>query len=206
MTKIPPKVVQSKTLCESRKFRVIEEEIEFSDGSREFWEYAEQKGRGGVRILAVTSKNDLLFVREYRAAARKYVVRVPTGAIADEESPKKAALRELEEETGFRAENIVQIGKTSTTSSYYKTPPMWLFFAKNLTKTREKRDKGEQDMEILTIPLTRVYEMVENLEIEDPSTIYAILALKKWKVLLSGNHKNIAAWREARRNKTVKPK
>ncbi|KKU85741.1 MAG: hypothetical protein UY15_C0023G0003 [Parcubacteria group bacterium GW2011_GWA2_47_9] len=53
-------VGEPEALFESRKFFVISQEMEFPDGRNETWEYVEQKGWGGVRICALTDKNELM--------------------------------------------------------------------------------------------------------------------------------------------------
>lgn len=180
MDKEPLRILGVRTIFESKKFRIVEQNIEFPDGHYETWEHAELKGLGGVRILAVNENNELLLVREFRGAAGKSILRLPTGAIKEGESIEKAALRELEEEAGFLAQKIQFIETQETTSSYYKPGPLHSFLAKNLIPTQQKRDPGEQTMELLFVPLERAYQMAADIEIKDPQTIYGVFLLKKY--------------------------
>ena len=130
-----PKVRQRRILFESKKFRVVEKDMEFAGGARETWEVVEQKGNGGARALALTDSNELIFIREYRGAAEKYVLRIPTGVIEDGEDPKNAARRELEEETGFVPKEIESLGVLESTSGYYRGTSIHLFFAADVRQT-----------------------------------------------------------------------
>jgi len=56
-----------------------------------------------AHIIAITDKGNILLIREYRPFFREYVWMLPTGRVNKEKDPKVTALRELQEETGFRA-------------------------------------------------------------------------------------------------------
>ncbi|OHA62612.1 MAG: hypothetical protein A2748_01825 [Candidatus Wildermuthbacteria bacterium RIFCSPHIGHO2_01_FULL_45_20] len=176
-----PKMIVERVLCETEKFRLVAREMGLGTDMRETWEIVEQKGIGGARCIALTEKNELIFVYEYRAAAEKYVLRFPTGALHEGENPKEAALREMEEETGFLPKQIEHIGTLLPTGGYFKGLPLSVFFASDLVETgKVKPDLGEVDMEVRKIPLQKAYRMMENLEFDDSSTIHLLVMLKKY--------------------------
>src|SRR5579871_4901079 len=75
------------------------------------WEFAERtRAHGGVVILAFTAEDELLIVEQYRPPVRRHVLSLPAGLTGDEgdagENAADAARRELEEETGYRAERV----------------------------------------------------------------------------------------------------
>ena len=175
-----PKVKERRVIFESKKFRVVEKDMEFASEERETWEVVEQKGNGGARALALTDSGELIFIREYRGAAEKYVLRIPTGVIEDGEDPKDAARRELEEETGFVAKKMESLGVLESTSGYYKATPLRLFFATDVRQSgTTAREPGELDMDVVLIPIEKAFQMAESAEFEDTQTVYALLLLKK---------------------------
>lgn len=74
----------------------------------EHWEYVQrQRAKGAGFIVATTAADELLLVEQYRWPMRRRVIELPAGIIGDsadtaEESVELSALRELEEETGYR--------------------------------------------------------------------------------------------------------
>ena len=180
MKKQQPRVAERRILFESRRFRIIEKDMEFANGEKETWEVVEHKSSGGAQVLALTDQNELIFIREYRGAAEKYVLRFPTGLIEEGEKPEEAARREFQEEIGYKAHTLEPIGTIESLSGYYKSFPLHVFFGSDLEFTGETmREPGEKDMEVLPIRLEKAYQMVEDVEFEHPGTVYAILLLKK---------------------------
>lgn len=71
------------------------------------WEYAERvRGGGGAAIVALTPAREIVLVEQFRHPVAARTIELPAGIVGDDiagEAPEATALRELEEETGFRA-------------------------------------------------------------------------------------------------------
>lgn len=61
---------------------------------------------GAVAVVARDARGRLLVVRQYRHATGRWLVEIPAGRLEAGEDPRTAAERELEEETGYRAERV----------------------------------------------------------------------------------------------------
>lgn len=76
------------------------------------WEFVRRIGSlGAAFVVAVTDDNEMVLVEQYRVPLRRRVIELVAGIVGDNpmqpaEAPAKAALRELEEEAGFRAERV----------------------------------------------------------------------------------------------------
>lgn len=86
------------------------------------WEYVRRaRGIGAAVILAETEAGEVLLVEQYRVPLGKRCLELPAGLIGDDEAGEAvevAAARELEEETGYRAESIELLG------DFYSSPGM----------------------------------------------------------------------------------
>jgi 8-oxo-dGTP pyrophosphatase MutT (NUDIX family) len=174
-----PRILERRVVFESRKFLVVETDLQFPDGHREVWEHVELKGHGGVRVCPVTAEDEVVFVREYRGAAGRFVLKLPTGSIEEGEDAATGARRELEEETGLRAARVIPVPLPSQTSTYVKFPETPLFLALDLGPGVRKLDPGEHGLEVVKIPLARLDAMLRSLELDDPSTVFSLLAARK---------------------------
>jgi len=95
--------------------------------ARGTWEYCERVHAGGLAaiIIALTPHDEVLFVEQFRVPLQACTIEMPAGLVGDEhagEAIETAAIRELEEETGWRAENaeVLMIGPTSSGMSSEK--------------------------------------------------------------------------------------
>ncbi len=75
------------------------------------WEYVRRTGdRGAAVVIAITDDDEVVLVEQYRVPLGKTCLEFPAGLIDAGETPIAAGLRELEEETGFRAAHVETIG------------------------------------------------------------------------------------------------
>jgi ADP-ribose pyrophosphatase len=104
-------VVDSRIIYNKHDRVVVKDTLEFADGSKHEWVYF--KTHGAVAVVACTDDNRVILTKQYRHPMRKIIADLPAGGIANGETPEQAALRELEEETGFTAEKLEWLGRFS---------------------------------------------------------------------------------------------
>lgn len=126
----------------------------------------------GAAAALVIKDGLVLLVEQYRPAAGRHMLEIPAGTIDREESPLECAQRELQEETGYRAENWEPLGHLYPTPGY-TNEVLHIFLASGLTKGEQHLDESE-DIDVRWIPLTQVEEMIDNGEINDAKTIIAV--------------------------------
>lgn len=98
------KVLASKPIYNKHGAVILEDVLEFADGST--CEYVYFESRGIVAVAAFTEGKRMLLTKQYRHSLRKVVYDIPRGAVENAETPPRAALRELQEETGFTSERL----------------------------------------------------------------------------------------------------
>ena len=88
------------------------------------------QGADFVVIIAVTTQDEILLVRQFRVAAAAVTLELPAGHVDPGETPEQAARRELLEETGYEADAFKLLGALSPSVARF-TNRMWCFFAAN---------------------------------------------------------------------------
>lgn len=114
------------------------------------WDYLQHKGAAAV--IPVTKEGKILMVRQYRNALDRYTLEIPAGALDTQEEPgKECAARELEEETGFRSENLEWL-ITLRTAVAFCNERVEVYVAKNLILSKQNLDEDESiDVEAYTM-------------------------------------------------------
>ena len=140
------KTLNSKVVYDGKVITVLKDDIVTSDGHKSFREVAVHNG--GVVIVALKDDDKILLVKQY------------------------AAPRELEEETGYRANSWQSLGYINTTPGIC-TEKLYLYFAKDLTFVGEHPDEGEV-IKCFEYKISDVFNMIKNGEINDAKTICAL--------------------------------
>lgn len=100
----PRPVAESRTVYEGLVWNVARDSVDFAPGVRFSRDYVSHTG--AVAILAFTVEGEAIVIRQYRHPAGAHMWELPAGLLDKEgEDPAAAALRELEEETGYTAQS-----------------------------------------------------------------------------------------------------
>jgi ADP-ribose pyrophosphatase len=145
-----------------------------------------------IGLVPIVDGTHVLFVTQYRHAAKKFMLEIPAGKIEKGETPKEAALREMREEIGC-------VGKLFPILQCYLAPGyntelMYVFVATNLRKITGKRENLDDDEEYITVKCIKLTAAIKKCitgEIEDCKTVAALLAyLKMSEIKMSTKYWN----------------
>ena len=151
---------------------VYRDYMQFSNGNTEEWDYIHH--RGAAAVLPVMDDGRLIMVRQYRNALEKYILELPAGALDYPEEPGiVCAARELEEETGYRSEDLEWLLTIRTTVAL-SNEKIDIYVARNLISTRQHLDPNEF-VEVETYTLDELKQMIFSGKIEDGKTVAAIM-------------------------------
>lgn len=126
---------------------------------------------GGACVLYVENEN-ILFVKQYRYAYGEEIYEIPAGKLEKGEEPYRTALRELEEETGIKA-NRAELLFTVYPTPGYTNEKIYIYRVYDGVKTKQSLDEGEF-LDVEWIPQAKVKEMIKNGEIKDGKTLIAL--------------------------------
>lgn len=165
------KTISNEMIYSGKILNLKKIEVELDNGKSSYREIVEH--RGGVAIVAeIDSK--ILFVKQYRKSIEQDLLEIPAGKIEKDEDPLECAYRELEEETGYKAKELVLINEVYPTPGY-SNEKIYVYYAKNLEKGILNPDEDEI-IKNISLPLTEVNTMIKTGEINDLKTLYAIFA------------------------------
>ena len=164
------KHLKNKLVFQNNMLKIFEEKLKLPNNKEVVWSFIE--GKKAVAVLAITDENEVVLVNQYRPAIKKFLLEIPAGIVEDNEGPEEAAMRELEEEVGYRA------GKLEKLCEYYGSPGfsdgrMYIFKATELVKTQQNLDEDE----FIEVKKVEIGE-INNLSIEDSKTFIALSYLK----------------------------
>ncbi len=132
---------------------------------------------GAAAVVPVTDDGKILMVRQYRNALDRYTLEIPAGGLNGADEPgKTAAARELEEETGYRSENLEWLITIRTTVAFCNEK-IDIYVARNLIPSHQHLDEDEY----INVEAYTVDELCEKIyagEMEDSKTIAAIMCYK----------------------------
>lgn len=147
--------------------------MEFENGNTAKWDYIHHDGAAAV--VPVTEDGRILMVRQYRNALERYTLEIPAGKLDDPgEKGIVCASRELEEETGYRSENLEWMITLRTTVAFCNER-IEIFAAHNLIPSKQNLDEDEY-IDVKAYTLEELKEKIFTGEIEDSKTVAALLA------------------------------
>ena len=137
------------------------------------WDFIKHKGAAAV--VPVTEDGKILMVRQYRNALERYTLEIPAGALDEEGEPGfKCAARELEEETGYKSEELEWLITLRTTVAFCNEK-IEVYVAKNLIPSKQHLDEDEF-IDLKAYSLDELKEKIFTGEIEDAKTAASLMA------------------------------
>ena len=175
MEKLYEKTINSKNIYEGKVFNITKDDVELSDGYKTIREVVHHSG--GVVIVA--EKNEqILMVQQFRYPTKEILYELPAGKLdKGNEDILSAAKRELEEETGFIAQNWESLGFIWTSPGFCNEK-LYLFKAIDLTYKGQHLDEGEI-LNYIAIDKDKVFDMVKTGKINDAKTIATLMRAYK---------------------------
>jgi ADP-ribose pyrophosphatase len=115
-----------------------------------------------VNVIPITADGQVVLIEQYRHGVDAVTLEIPGGMIErDEASSMTAAIRELSEETGYAAEEMIFIGRTQPNpalqDNYCDT-----YLAKNAKQVQAPQFDGNEDIELKVVPYETVPKLIES--------------------------------------------
>ena len=157
----------------------IYEDTVVANGHEAHWDFIHHDGAAAV--LPVTDDGKILMVRQYRNALDRDTLEIPAGKLDAPDEPKiECAYRELEEETGYRTEQMEYLISLNTTVAFCDEA-IDIFVARNLIPSHQHLDEDEVIF-VEEWDIADLEELIYSGKMTDAKTVAAILAYaRKYK-------------------------
>lgn len=173
------KVQKSDILFKGKVFNLQLDEIEYNSGNRGIREVVVHPG--GAIVVPVKNDGKIVLVNQFRYPLQNFLLELPAGKLDKNERPIDCAERELEEETGYKANKVTELGYIYTTPGY-STEKLQVFLAEDLIPGKHNREEGEHGMEVYEFTLEEVERKILTREIVDSKTISGMTLYKLNKI------------------------
>ena len=171
MTKGKAKILKSMAVYEGRVFGVRRDEVLEPGGVRTRREVVTHPG--SVVLLPVLDDGRVVLVRQYRHAARQYLWELVAGRMEPGETPKRAAARELLEETGYRAKRYSVFLDMFPTPGFVEER-MFVLLAEGLTPGKA-RPEDDEKIEARAYSVNELKQMMQKGRLRDAKSLAGIL-------------------------------
>ena len=171
MTKLP--IIHARSEHDPGKlFRVEKLELEFSNGEKRTYERLHTHGLGAVIVVAMQDDDTVLLVSEYAAGLHHYELGLVKGRLEKGETVLEGAERELKEEIGFGARNLVELTSLSLAPGYM-THVTHVVLARDLYPESLQGDEPEE-LEIVPWPIADLHSLIQRPDCTEGRSIAAL--------------------------------
>jgi len=127
-----------------------------------------------VQIIPITSDDQIVMVRQYRHGCGRIFLELPGGLIDENDlNPDQTAKRELLEETGYRAENLMLLTRIYPQPAILSNMGL-TYVAREVKKAAEPHFDATEDIEVCLVKLQKIPEMIRSGEINHGQTVMAL--------------------------------
>lgn len=171
-----PTILKREIVADGNVFSIERLYLRFSNGNERIFERLVSLTRGAVLIVPLVDNDNILLVREYAAGVDRYELGFPKGLIDSNEDPLQAANRELMEEVGYGAKELLAL-KSMTAAPGYWGSSVTIVLAKDLYPAKLPGDEPEE-LEVVPWRLSNYHELIAREDFTESRSIAALLLVK----------------------------
>lgn len=171
-SRTPPKILNIESVVTTQIFHVEKVTLEFQNGETRVFERLKIWDPGIVMIVPITKDNEILLIREYGAGINDYSLSLPKGKVEPGEDLLEAANRELQEEVGVKAGQLIYLKALSAAPSYAATQTH-LILAKDLSPSRLPADEPEP-LEVIPWKLSELPALIQRHDFHEARAFAAL--------------------------------
>jgi ADP-ribose diphosphatase len=176
--RIKPEILGAEVIAQSRFFKVEQVQLRFSNGEERLFERMRGSGRGAVMVVACPDPDHFYLIREYCAGTHDYQLGFPKGLIDPGEDALQAGNRELKEEAGFGARQIIPLRSVALAPGYFNAT-MQIVLATDLYAERLVGDEPEP-LELVPWRWSQLDELLARADFTEARSLAALFLAKNY--------------------------
>lgn len=112
-----------------------------------------------INVIPLTKEGEVVLIEQYRHGTSELSLEIPGGMVDDDENPRDTAARELLEETGYEATEIVELGRTRPNPAIQNN---WIhtYLARNVVRRGEPKNEGTERTVVRLVSLERIQSLI----------------------------------------------
>lgn len=160
------KCLNSVEIYQGKVIKVVKDEVVLDNGQKAYREIVHHHGGA---CIALKDGKQFYLTRQYRYAFSDYLLEFPAGKIEQGESPRETIIREVQEETGFEAVNLQELGYMIPTCGY-SDERIYLYYGTVGKYVGQHLDKDER-INLEKYTYEEIEQMIKDGLISDGKTI-----------------------------------
>jgi len=173
-----PRILAKSEHDPGKLFKVERLDLEFSNGEKRTYERLRSRGLGAVIVVAMRDDETALLVSEYATGLHHYELGLVKGRLEVGETVLEGAQRELREEIGLGAQDLVEL-TTLSLAPGYMTHVTHVVLARNLYPAKLEGDEPEE-LEIVPWRLSDLYSLVQRPDCTEGRSIAALYIAREF--------------------------
>jgi ADP-ribose pyrophosphatase len=117
-----------------------------------------------VNVIPLTRQNEVVLIRQYRHGIRRVTLEIPGGIVEQGDSPEETARRELLEETGYSASDMILVGSVHANPAFLNNC-CYTYLARDVSSSGGQEQDEKEDIEIVIKPLEEIPRLIREGEI-----------------------------------------
>ena len=171
-------VIHGRRLEQAGPFELEHLDLEFANGERRQFQRLNGRGHGAVIVVPMLDEQTVLLVREYAAGMHRYELGLVKGRIDAGESAVQAADRELKEEAGYGARELLVLRELSLAPTYMSHQTT-LVLARDLYPQRLPGDEPEE-LEVVPWKLAELDQLMLREDFSEGRSLAALFIARQW--------------------------
>ncbi|NMP30420.1 ADP compounds hydrolase NudE [Thalassotalea sp. M1531] len=171
-----PEITDRRTVAKSRLFAIEQIDLVFSNGQKREYERMQGAGRGAVMIVPMLDDDTMLLVKEYCAGSHSYELGFPKGLIDPGETGEEAANRELQEEIGYGAQELIHVHDVAMAPAFFNAQ-MKIYLAKGLYSSQLEGDEPEP-LQVVPWAISDYQSLLTQPDFNEARSIAALMLVR----------------------------